>query len=155
MLEPFFFVLGIVNSLLLIAIFLLRRRRLDLVKRLGWVYFLLGVPAAFGIVLAIREGPSGRHIVFLALFLAFLLFEWLLDYSLKIDFRENMKKHWKVVAPYLALYYAMNYGFIVMPWKTSLYWGLLMLALFVVQMIANLTSHPRPGGETNLSRGAA
>jgi hypothetical protein len=34
-------------------------------------------------------------------------------------------------------------GFVVMPWKTSLLWGLIMLGLFIVQIIANLKSHPK------------
>jgi len=32
----------------------------------------------------------------------------------------------------------MNYGFVVMPWKTSLVWGLTVLGLFVVQIAAKL-----------------
>jgi hypothetical protein len=36
----------------------------------------------------------------------------------------------------------VNYGFVVMPWKTSLVWGLTMLGLFVVQVVAKLRSHP-------------
>lgn len=143
MLEALFFVLGIVNSLFLILIFLLRQNRLDLVKRFGWCYFLLAIPAAYGIVLAVLEKQSMRYAIFLGIFLAFLLFEWLLDYVLKVDFRENMKNSWRWVVPYLALYYAMNYGFIVMPWKTSLYLGIVMLALFIIQILTNYRSHPK------------
>jgi len=40
----------------------------------------------------------------------------------------------------------MNYGFVVMPWKTSLPWGLVMLGLLVIQLITNLRSHPKIGG---------
>jgi hypothetical protein len=29
-----------------------------------------------------------------------------------------------------------------MPWRTSLVWGLIMLALFIVQILANLRTHP-------------
>jgi hypothetical protein len=35
----------------------------------------------------------------------------------------------------------MNYGFVVMPWKSSLVWGLVMLGLFIIQIIANLQTH--------------
>lgn len=37
MMAPFFFVLGLVNSVCLIIVFVLRRRRLDLVQRFGWL----------------------------------------------------------------------------------------------------------------------
>jgi len=143
MLATYFFVLGLVNSVALVLLFLVRKKRLDLVNRFGWIYLLLAVPAAFGLFLAQQEDQTGQYTAFLGLFLAFLFVEWLLDYALKVDFRENLRKNWKWAVPYLALYYVMNYGFVVMPWQTSLAWGLIMLGLFVVQIVANLRSHPK------------
>jgi len=143
MLEPYFFALGIVNSVFLIFIFLIRKGELTLLRRIGWVYLLLGIPAIYGIVLVIQEQKTMRYGIFLGIFLAFLLLEWIYDYVLKINFRENLRQNWKWVAPYLGLYYAMNYGFVVMPWKTSLVWGLIMLGLFIIQIITNLRSHPK------------
>ena len=143
MLEVYFFVLGLVNSIFLILLFLVRKNRPDLVYRFGWIYLLLAVPAVFGIFLVQRENETVQYSIFLGIFLAFLFVEWLLDYALKINFRENLRENWKSAVPYLTLYYAMNYGFVVMPWKTSLAWGLVMLGLFIVQIIANLKSHPK------------
>ena len=142
MLEVFFFILGLVNSVFLIFIFLIRKNRLALLRRIGWVYLLLAIPAAYCIILVVQEQKTIRYGIFLGIFLAFLLLEWLYDYVLKINFRENWKKNWKSVVPYLGLYYAMNYGFVVMPWKTSLEWGLIMLGFFIIQIIANLRTHP-------------
>jgi hypothetical protein len=146
MLELFFFVLGIVNSALLIFIFLIRKNRLALLQRIGWVYLLLAIPAVYGIFLVMQEQKTVRYSIFLGIFLAFLLLEWLFDYVLKINFRENWKQNWKWMLPYLVLYYAMNYGFVVMPWKTYLPWGLVMLGLFIIQIITNLRSHPKISG---------
>jgi len=146
MLEVLFFILGLVNSILLIFIFLIRKDRLALLRRIGWVYLLLAIPAAYCIILVVQEQKTIRYGIFLGIFLAFLLLEWLYDYVLKINFRENWKKNWKWLVPYLGLYYAMNYGFVVMPWKTSLAWGLIMLGLLVIQIIANLRSHPKISG---------
>ena len=146
MLELFFFVLGIVNSALLIFIFLIRKDRLALLQRIGWVYLLLAIPAVYGIFLVIQEQKTVRYSIFLGIFLAFLALEWLFDYVLKINFRENWKQNWRWVLPYLVLYYAMNYGFVVMPWKTSLPWGLVMLGPFIIQIITNLRSHPKISG---------
>ena len=143
MLELFFFILGLVNSIFLIFIFLIRGNKLDLLRRIGWMYLLLVIPAAYGIILAVQEGKSIRYDIFLGIFIVFLLLEWLYDFILKINFRENWKKNWKWVVPYLALYYAMNYGFVVMPWKTNLVWGLIMLGLFIIQVITNIRSHPK------------
>jgi len=143
MLELFFFILGLVNSVFLIFIFLIRKTRLTLLERTGWLYFLLAIPAAYGIILVVQEQKTMRYSIFLGIFLAFLLVEWLFDYVLKINFRANWKKNWKWLVPYLGLYYAMNYGFVVMPWKTSLVWGIIMLGLFIIQIITNLRSHPK------------
>ena len=143
MIKPYFFALGIVNSIFLIFIFLIRKNRLTLLKRIGWAYFLLAIPAVYGIVLVIQEQETVRYIIFLGIFLVFMAAEWLFDYVLKINFRENWKRNWKFIVPYLALYYAMNYGFVVMPWKTDIAWGLIMLGLFIIQIITNLLSHPK------------
>jgi hypothetical protein len=146
MLEVFFFILGLVNSVFLIFIFLIRKNRLVILQRIGWVYLLLAIPAAYGIFLVVHEEKTVRYSIFLGIFLAYLFLEWLFDFVLKINFRENWKKNWKFMVPYLVLYYAINYGFVVMPWKTSLAWGLIMLGLFIIQIIANLRSHPKMSG---------
>ena len=146
MLELFFFILGLVNSVSLILIFLIRKKRLDILHRFGWIYFLLAIPVAYGIFLAQQGNGTLRYSIFLGIFLAFLFVEWLFDYVLRIDFRRNWRKNWKWLLPYLSLYYAMNYGFVVMPWQTSLVWGLIMLGLFVIQIVVNLRTHPKMSG---------
>jgi hypothetical protein len=146
MLEPFFFILGLVNSILLILIFLIRKNRLVILQKIGWVYLLLAIPAAYGIFLVQQEQKAEQYAIFLGIFLGFLVLEGVYDFILKINFRENWRRNWKWLVPYLGFYYAMNYGFVVMPWKTSLAWGLIMLGLFIIQIIVNLRSHPRMGG---------
>ena len=143
MLELFFFILGLVNNAFLIFIFLIRKYRMDILQRMGWVYLLLAIPALYGIFLVFQEQKWVQYSIFLGIFLAFLALEWLFDYVLKINFRVNWKQNWKWILPYLVLYYAMNYGFVVMPWKTSLTWGVIMLCLFIIQIILNLRSHPK------------
>lgn len=143
MLEPFFLGLGVANSVLLILVFLARKVHIEALRRYGWLYLLLAIPALAGILLVSQEDKSVRYSVFLAIFLAFLAVEFLYDFVLKVDFRSSWMRNWKLSAPYLALYWAMNYGFVVMVWKTSLTGGLVMLGLFVVQIAANLATHPR------------
>jgi hypothetical protein len=147
MLETFFFILGLVNSILLIIIFLVRRYKLEILRKAGWTYLLLAMPAAYGIFLSVTEKHAMQYTVFLSLFLAFLVFEWLYDFILKLNFRENWRQNWKWLVPYLFLYYATNYGFIVMPLKTSGVWGIITAGLFVIQIIINIWSHPRSESE--------
>jgi len=138
MLENLFFILGIVNNLFLTIIFLVRNK-IAILQRIGWIYFLLAIPAAYGIFLVIKENKEVQYSMFLGIFLAFLAIEGLYDYILKINFRKN----WKLLIPYLILYYAMSYGFVVMVWKTSLIGGIIMLTLVIIQIIVNIITHPR------------
>lgn len=142
MLQKLFFYLGLVNNILLIIIFAVRKKvDLRILRRVGTIYLFLALPAAFGIYLAVREPGAARYAIFLGIFLAFLALEGIYDFVLKVPFRENWD--WRLLTPYLMLYYAMNYGFVVMVWKTSLAGGILMLVLFVVQIVLNIITHPR------------
>ena len=115
---------------------------MTILQRVGKLYFLLAIPAIYGIFLVQQENKTLQYSIFLGLFLAFLAMEFLYDYLLKIPFRENLKKYWKQAIPYLALYYAMNYGFVVMVWKNySQIGGVIMLGLFIVQIIVNIGTH--------------
>lgn len=141
MLEPFFFALGLVNNVFLIFIFLIRKNHIDLLQRIGWLYFLLAIPAIYAIFLVLHEKKTPRFTIFLVIFLAFLVIEVLYDWILKIPFRETMD--WRLLVPYVALYISMNYGFVVMSWKYySLKAGIILLGLFIVQIISNIFSHP-------------
>jgi hypothetical protein len=140
MLEPFYFALGLVNSVFLIFIFLIRENHLDLLQRFGWVYFLLAIPAIYAIFLVQKEHKTPRYTIFLGIFLAFLAIEALYDWILKIPFRETMD--WKQLVPYVALYISMNYGFVLMTWKYySVRRGTILLVLFVIQIIVNIVTH--------------
>lgn len=140
MLEKFYFALGLVNNVVLIFIFLIRKSHPDLVQRIGWVYFLLAILAIYAIFLVQQEQKTPRYTIFLGIFLAFLAIEALYDWILKIPFRETMD--WKLLTPYVALYMSMNYGFVVMTWKYySVSYGIILLALFIIQIIANIVTH--------------
>jgi hypothetical protein len=142
MLEPVFFALGLANNVFLIFIFLIRKNHFALLKRIGWLYLLLSIPAIYAIFLVQQEQKAPQYTIFLGIFLAFLAIEALYDWIFKIPFREKMD--WKQLVPYVALYISMNYGFVVMTWKYYYVpYGIIMLVLFVIQIIANIVTHPR------------
>lgn len=138
MLEELYFALGLVNNLFLVLIFVVRGTRgIGPLRRIGPFYLLLAFPAAYGIILVAQEQKAPQYGVFLGIFLAFLALEGLYDFVWKIPFREN----WKPLVPYLALYFAMNYGFVALVWKASLTEGLLLLGLFILQIVVNVATH--------------
>lgn len=141
MVEPLFLALGIANNLALLAVFVVRARRLDLLERFGWLYLLLAVPAVWCLVLAHQEHAPVQYTVFLAIYLAFLAVEGLYDWVLRIPFREHVD--WRLLGPYVALYVSSCYGFVVMVWKESPAAGAVVLALTVAQLLANALTHPR------------
>ena len=140
MLERFYFALGLANNVILIFIFLIRKNHLELVQKIGWVYFLLTIPAIYAIILVQQEQKTPRYTIFLGIFLAFLAIEALYDWILKIPFRETMD--WKTLIPYVMLYISMNYGFVVMTWKYySVTYGIILLILFIIQIVINIVTH--------------
>ena len=137
MARRLFFLLGLANSILLILIFIIRGDHLSFIESYGWVYLLLAIPAIYVFYKVRPDQKATQYRIFLGIFLFYLLVEGVLDFVLKTDFRAN----WSVLGPYIALYNVMNYGFIVMPWKDSRKQGILMLALFVAQLLANFSTH--------------
>ena len=151
MLEIIFLLLSFMNSLFLITIFIVRKRlNWAGVKKIGYGYFCLGPLAIYAMILVIREQQDSAYNVFLLVFLCYLAMEILLDHVLKIEFR--MLKRWYLLVPYLVLYYAMNYGFMVMSWKIHVVWGILLLGLFILQIVTNAKSHsPLKNSHNSLS----
>lgn len=139
MFEKLFFVLGALNNLFLIIIFVIRKKgNIQFVKRLGMGYILLILPAICLIIIGIQKGKEAQYTIFLSIFIMYLILETIYDYILKISFRNN----WRLLIPYLSLYYSMNYGFMAMTLKNNKYAGIVMVMLFVVQIVTNIISHP-------------
>ena len=140
--EIIWFCLGIINSLYLIFIFIFRKiRDIDFIRHYGIYYFFLALPALAVLLLCILQNKSVQYIIFSCIFFVYLLLEYLFDFSLGVDLRNDRR----LIVPYLALYYVMNYGFIVMTWQYRAAFGAVILLLAALQIAANVWSHPREG----------
>ncbi len=138
MFVHFFFAIGIINNILLTTIFLLRAtNNLLVVGKYGWIYLLLIIPTLYALLLKKPKEDAKRYSIFLLIFLAFLIIETVYDHVLHISFRES----WILLIPYLVLYFASNYGFAAMTWKTSKWKGIVMTSLFAIQIFVNILSH--------------
>ena len=138
-LEELFFILGLINNIFLIIIFLIRKES-ALLSIIAPFYFLLAIPAFYSLLLVKKKKKSVKYTIFLCIFIAFLIIELVYDYILKINFRESMV--WYLLVPYLSLYYSMNYGFVAMTWKYySKKKGVLLLLLLVIQIVINILTH--------------
>lgn len=140
MFENYYFILGIINNLLLICIFLMVKfSQISKLKVVGVLYLLLSVPTIYGIIIAQQQHKPIQYSIFLGIFITFIVLEGFYDFILKNAFRKN----WKLLTPYLILYWSMNYGFIIMTWKYSIVQGSIMLGLFIVQLTSNLITHTK------------
>ena len=139
MFESLFLVIGLLNNTILTAVFILRNKRMDILERFGWLYLLLSIPTLYAIILVVQQQKPREYLIFLVIFMAFLALEGLYDHVLKIPFRQN----WRYVVPYLMLYYAAGYGFVVMVWKDSPTWAIAMLALTIIQLATNVLTHSK------------
>jgi len=133
-------ILGILHNLILIIIFILRKwEKWKIVFKLGILYDFLSIPSIYLLIIAILEHYPQKDIIFLSIFILFIGFEMLLDHILKIEFRSN----WKILVPYLILYYASNYSIVMLNWNQNLFVGILILVLMVLQIIINIITHPK------------
>ncbi len=137
MFESLFLIIGLLNNILLTTVFILRKKSMAILERFGWLYLLLSIPTLYATILVVQEQKPTAYLVFLGIFMAFLAVEGVFDHVLKIPFRQN----WRYLVPYLMLYYAAGYGFVVMVWKDSQTWGIVMLTLTIVQIVTNILTH--------------
>ena len=63
MLEPLFFILGLLNNVFLIIIFLIRKNHVDLLQKIGGLYFFLAIPAIYAIFLVQQEQKTQRYTI--------------------------------------------------------------------------------------------
>ncbi|MHA1727306.1 MAG: hypothetical protein ACTSWY_01080 [Promethearchaeota archaeon] len=114
---------------------------MKLVRIVGITFLSISLPIAIILLtIMIIEEVILNYIVFAILILLYILLEILYDYILKIEFRTN----WKLLLPYLILYYATCYGLIVMNWSGNIAFGIIILILCVIQLIFNILTHVKP-----------
>ena len=135
-----FLVANLVN-LLIIGIMLSRPlglRRLE--KILGLVAVACALPAAIALVLNAAGGRAWWTVVLPALFVVYLILELILDYVLKLDFR-NTRLLW----PYLVVYYVAVNAMIGYTFLVSEAYGFVTLATYLLGLLATWYSYTRVG----------
>ena len=141
MVEILLFLIGLIFNVLLCGIFYAQKKERDqIVHFLGLVLLSLAIPILITLILVIVEKKGIRISIFLGIFLLYLLLEGIYDFILKIPFRRN----WKLLTPYLVLYYMTNYGMIVINWKIATERGILILMLCLLQIGLNIWNHLKP-----------
>jgi hypothetical protein len=117
-----FFIINIANIDIAI-IFLARVKKPGLESGLGIIYIALSIPTLILIILNIVFLREWWFWVFPSIFFIFVIFEIMVDYVKKIEFRNPRKK--KILVPYLLLYYIS----IILMWGLTWTLGILFGAI--------------------------
>ena len=100
-------VVAVAINVLLIALFIARLGKKPQIEHgLGIVIILSAVPLSYLFVTAFAIKRPVLYFIQVGLMIAYLLVEFLLDYILKVDFRQNMR----IVIPYIMLFFSGTAG---------------------------------------------
>jgi hypothetical protein len=86
---------------------------------LGKTTIGLGIPLSVVLIAYILAGKPLRTLLYVSIILVYLFVELLLDFILKIEFREKPIIH----IPYIILFYAACLGFIAVAFSIDKGWG--------------------------------
>lgn len=128
----------------MITIFWARtRHNFQLEHRIGGAQLTLIVPLLVVTVFNSVDSREWWTIVLPLLMVSFLLVELLLDYVLKLNFRQT-----RLLGPYLLLYYLALMGMIGYAFLTSEVLGFITLATYFIQLAATAYSYRKVGHGT-------
>jgi len=131
-------------NLLMVAIFLSRPAGLArLEHNLGLFAVTLAFPLLAGVVLNAGLGRDGWFILLPVPLVIYLFVEWLLDYFLKLTFR-NTRLLW----PYLMLYYLGLLGMIGYTFMADRFYGFVTLFTYFLNLFATWYSYSKTGHTT-------
>jgi hypothetical protein len=137
--DSLYLVWSLIFHISLIALFAVRKVNLDLIHRYGWIFYLLGIPAAVISVIILRGGKPASFWLAGFLFLVWAVFGYIVEYRLGIQWRTP--PNWPVLVPYVLLYLGtvMFYWWPVGQLVRPLWF--LYAAFFALGTYLNITSH--------------
>ncbi|MHB1318339.1 MAG: hypothetical protein ACYCYF_06965 [Anaerolineae bacterium] len=139
-LERLYAVTALTFLTMLCVHFAVRRRRLDLIMRYGWIVYVLSLVAVGVSLVLLNAGREPSLWVGGFLYLVWAIFGFIVEYVLHLtDWRSTVR--WSVLVPYVLLYLAtcMFYWWPLWPICKPLW--ILAGALYILQTVLNVRSH--------------
>ena len=133
---------AVLFHLTLLAHFALRRWAFDTALRWGWIVYALSIPAAAVSIVLLRAGVWWAYWVSGLLYLAWATFGFMIEYVLRIEWRNA--RRWPIFVSYVLLYMSTCMFYWWPPRLLSQGLWLLLGALFMASTVLNVTSHRRP-----------
>ena len=98
---------------------------------IGYFEFLLAIPLIYLLIQAPQLGRPALYYIQIACMLAWLIVEALLDYILKVDFRQM---RWMVIG-YVVLFFAGTGGLLGVATNAGRVWSITAIILFLIMAV--------------------
>jgi hypothetical protein len=122
-----FVLCAVTFNLLIIGVFITTKQaRPELRKVLGETFVALGIPLTLVFINYLLAGRALQTVIPLAFILVYIAIEFLLDYILKIDFRQKPITH----VPYIVLEYIALFSLISITFSIDRTWGWIVSVSF-------------------------
>jgi hypothetical protein len=116
------------NALVSAVYLLSKLKQMTLVQQIGVPIIALIIPFSYTLYTFLKRNESKKVLVSNSLIIIYLLLELLLDYVLRIPFRENLVMH----VPYILVFYAAEFSILGVSFRLNRRLGLVVLASFLV-----------------------
>ena len=127
-----------INNILLTFLFATRIYKYPKIEHwLGIIFMLSIIPLILMLIKAFETNRDILYFIQLFLMISFIVVEFLLDYLLKIDFRQNRN----IVIPYVTIFYASFGGMIGIASHCGKQWTVITVITFLLMTTASLIMH--------------
>lgn len=126
-----FFIINSAN-IIISAIFIIRVKKPGFEHILGIFYLALGIPTLIIAIINILFQREWWFWIFPLLFLIFIVFELIIDYIKKIEFRNPRNK--RILVPYLILYYISIILMWGLTWTLGILYGAITGITYFLQL---------------------
>jgi hypothetical protein len=136
--DGLFLFIAILLNILIIIIFIVRYRGPEgLEHKIGYFVIACAVPLAIILINYILVGVDLWIIIYITLIISFLIFEAILDYIIKLNFRTNPK----IAVPYVLFYYIAFWGLLAISFVIQLVFGFIVFGFFTLNVIITIYTH--------------
>ncbi len=133
MFDLMFFITAVIANLLIVGIFIFRKKgKTEIERALGYIFLALLIPLAIVFIGYVMEGRELWILIYLIIAFTFWIFELALDYILKIEFRRKPRIH----IPYVILYYIAFMGFIAISFVIDVIYGIIVIITYFAGIAA-------------------
>ncbi|TFG25795.1 MAG: hypothetical protein EU533_00695 [Promethearchaeota archaeon] len=138
--DGLFLFLAISLNILIILIFLARYRGPEgLEHKIGYAVIVCIIPFTIILLNYILIGKDLWIVIYIIIIISFLIFEMILDYILKLNFRTNPK----IVGPYVLFYYIAFWGLLAISFVIDLLIGFVVFGIFMLSVVVTIYTHKK------------